>query len=257
MSDDITHILTGWEYDPNDTTRIIKADDGRDVLQVRQPLGVEQYELEGRPDGLRPEGWDCYLDVIIDRIEGYTAANGTDKGFTLSREDYLHLQNEGIIYYYRYLILFQMGDFERTIKDTNHNLQLADLIEKYAENEKEKKEILQYRPYILRINAISKAMISLNQQLKSVAAQILESAIELIQNMPNIETPAFKFEKLRSLHSLKSTLKQIIGKKATPLDKLREELKKAVDSENYEQAAGLRDQIEELEKEQTYYDDNV
>jgi hypothetical protein len=256
MTNDISDILNDWEYDPDNPVRIIKADDGRDVLQVRQPLGIEQYELDGRPDGISPDGVECYVEIYLERVKSYKEKNGSDDGFKLSHEDCLQLQNEGIIYYYRYLILFQMGDFERTVSDTDHNLQICELVEKYAVRESDKREILQYRPYILRINAISKAMISLNQQLKSVAKRIIESAIEIIQTMPNIETPAFKFEKLRSLHSLRATLKQIVGSKSSPLDKLKEELKKAIEMENYEKAAELRDKIEALEKEETFHDDS-
>ena len=257
MNDDITHILFSWDYDPENTFRVIKANDGREVLQVRQPVGIEQYELEGRPDRMRPDGMECYLDVYTNKIKQFKKVHHTDDGFVLKHDDIIVLQNEAIIYYYRYLILFQMGDFDRTVKDTTHNLQTCDLVEKYADSETDKKEILQYRPYILRINAISKAMISLNRQLKSVAAQILQSAIELIQNMPNIETPAFKFEKLRSLHSLKATLNQIVGTDVTPLDTLKTELSKVVEAENYERAAEIRDQINDLEKEETFHDDNV
>ena len=257
MSEDITHILQTWDYDPDDLTRIIKADDGRAILQVRQPLGIEQYELEGRPDGEKPEGRECYLDIYLEQLEEFKKSQGTDEGFTISHEDFLRLQNEGIIYYYRYLVLFQMGDFERTARDTDHNLTICELTERYVETEKDKKELLQYKPYILRINAISKAMISLNKQLKTAAAQILESAIELIQNMPNIESPAFQFEKLRSLHSLKATLKQIMDKKISNLDKLRSELAKAVEVENYEEAAELRDKIREMESQETLQDDRA
>ena len=257
MSGDISQILESWEYDPDNAVRIVKADDGREVLQIRQPLGIEQYELEGRPDRIRPQNRECYLDIYNDKIKQYKQACHTDDGFELAHDDVLLLQNEAIIYYYRYLILFQMGDFERTVKDTGHNLETCDLVEKYAEKESDKREICQYKPYILRINAISKAMISLNQQLKSVATQILESTIEMIQNMPTIETPAFKFEKLRSLHSLKATLKQIVGKQVTQLDKLENELNKAVEAENYEKAAELRDEIQELQKEETLHDDSV
>jgi excinuclease UvrABC helicase subunit UvrB len=255
MSGDITHILTSWEYDPEHPTRIIKADDGRDVLQVRQPLGIEQYELDGRPDGLRPEGEECLVDLYLADIEQYKEEHGSDEGYILTHEDFIKLQSEGVIYYYRYLILFQMGDFERTVSDTDHNLKICEMVEKYVLDENDKRELLQYKPYILRINAISKAMISLNRELKSVAAEILESAIEVIQKMPNVETPAFKFEKLRSLHSLRTTLKQILGKKATAVEKLKDELKKAVDTEDYEKAAELRDRIEELENKEQLHDD--
>jgi hypothetical protein len=250
VSADITSILREWEYDSGNLIRIIKADDGRDVLQVRQPLGIEQYELQGRPDGMAPEGRESYVVLYQEKLREHIGARGSDVGFTLSHEDFARLQNEGVIYYFRYLVLFQIGDFERTASDTDHNLALCDLVDQYADKESDKKEILQYRPYILRINAISKAMISLNRQLKSAAVDIIESAIDMIKKMPNIDTPAFQFEKIRSINSLKATLKQIQEQKVSPLDKLRSDLEQAVESEDYETAAQIRDRIRALEDAQ-------
>ena len=249
MSGDITDILQSWEFDPDNQVRIIQAADGRDVLQIRQPLGIEQYELDGRPDGKSFEGRECYLDVVKEKLQEHASALGAEEGFRVSREQFRLLQNEGILYYYRYLILFQIGDFERTVRDTEHNLQICDLVEKHAESEEDKKEILQYRPYILRMFAIAKAMISLHQQLKAAAREILESAIEEIESMPSIDTPAFQFERIRSLKYLRSTLKQVMEQKTSPLDQLRKELDTAVQEENYELAAELRDKIRTLKKE--------
>lgn len=249
MAGDITDILSSWEFDPDNQVRVIQANDGREVLQIRQPLGIEQYELDGRPDGKTYEGKECYLDVLKEKLQDYEAASGTEEGFQVSHEQFQLLQNEGIIYYYRYLVLFQIGDFERTARDTEHNLQLCDLVDKYAENEDDKKEILQYRPYILRMFAIAKAMISLHQQLKAAAKEILESAIAEIEDMPNIDTPAFQFERIRSLKYLRSTLKQVLEQKVSPLEKLKTELEAAVEEENYELAAELRDKIRTLNKE--------
>ena len=249
MAGDITKILESWEFDADNQVRIIQADDGRDVLQIRQPLGIEQYELDGRPDGKIPEGRECYLDFLQEQLQEFTQANGTDEGFQVTREQFRTLQNEGIIYYYRYLILFQIGDFERTVRDTEHNLQICELVEKYAESDEDKNEILQYRPYILRMFAIAKAMISLHRQLKAAAKEILESAIDEIENMAPIDTPAFQFERIRSLKYLRSTLKQVLEQKMSPLDQLKKQLDSAVEEENYELAAELRDKIRTLKKE--------
>ncbi len=249
MAGDITDILKSWEFDPDNQMRVIQANDGREVLQIRQPLGIEQYELDGRPDGTTYEGKECYLEALQEKLQDYTDANGSDEGFQVSHEQFQLLQNEGIIYYYRYLVLFQIGDFERTARDTEHNLEICDLLDKYAENEDDKKEILQYRPYILRMFAIAKAMISLHQQLKAAAKEILESAIEEIENMPNIDTPAFQFERIRSLKYLRSTLKQVLEQKLSPLDQLKKNLDAAVEEENYELAAELRDKIRTLKKD--------
>jgi len=249
MAGDITQILESWEFDADNQVRIIQAEDGRDVLQIRQPLGIEQYELDGRPDGKIPEGRECYLDFLQEQLQEFTRANGTDESFQVTREQFRTLQNEGIIYYYRYLILFQIGDFERTVRDTEHNLQICELVEKYAESDEDKNEILQYRPYILRMFAIAKAMISLHRQLKAAAKEILESAIDEIENMAPIDTPAFQFERIRSLKYLRSTLKQVLEQKMSPLDQLKKQLDSAVEEENYELAAELRDKIRTLKKE--------
>jgi hypothetical protein len=248
-SGDLTDFFRSWKFDPDSQVRIIKADDGREVLQIRQPLGVEQYELDGRPDGFTPEGYPSYLEIFQSRLQSHIKENGSEAGFSLSHEDFLLLQNEGMLNYYRYLVLFQIGDFERTARDTGHNLQLCDMVGKFVASDEDKKEILQYRPYILRMHAIARAMVSLHGELKAAAKQILESAIEEIEKMPAIDTPAFQFERIRSLNYLRSTLKQVLDKKISPLDRLKQELDAALEEENYERAAELRDRIRTLKQE--------
>ncbi len=245
-SGDITDLLRDWEFDADNQVRVIRAEDGRQVLQVRQPLGIEQYEMDGRPDGKRPFDKESVLDELQDRLRAYVEKHGSEAGFRISHDDFLQLHNEGILYYYRYLILFQIADFMRTARDTEHNLRICDLVERFVEGEEDRKELLQYRPYILRMNAISKAMISLHQEMKSAARQIIESAIEEIENMAEIDTPAFQFERVRSLNYLRSTLRQVMNQKTGVLDELKSELEQAVESENYEKAAELRDRIRSL-----------
>jgi hypothetical protein len=246
VNGDITDILKGWEFDSDNQIRIIQADDGRQVLQVRQPLGIEQYELDGRPDGREPFGRPTMLDEIRARLESHRNARGSDEGFAIAHDDFTTLQNEGLLFYFRYLVLFQIGDFVRTSRDTEHNLALCELVERYAESEEDRKELLQHRPYILRMNAISRAMISLHKEMKAAAEEILAGAISAIEGMKEIDTPAFQFERMRSLNYLKATLKQIHDKESSPVEGLKAELAAAVDEEDYERAASLRDRIRDL-----------
>lgn len=246
MERDLTDILNEWPYDPEDNIRIVDLSAGRRIMQVRLPLGIEQYELDGRPDGVRPYGMETILDKIKSELSDYILKQGSDEGFTISQEDFLLLQNEGILYYYRYLHLFQLGDYERTVRDTEHNIEICDLVDKYAEPKSEAMSILQYKPYIYRMNAVSRAMISVNQNMKKIAAETLQNAIETIEKMKEIDSPAFRFEKLRSIQYLKSTLSQIDENKADPLEALKAELEEAVDAEEYELAADIRDRIQEL-----------
>ena len=249
MKVDITGLLREWEYDPDNYIRVLKLQDGREVLQVRQPLGIEQYELNGRPDGKKPFEKESVLKEYLDRLEYHKLLFSTDDNFELNFEDFILLQDEGMLYYARYLLLYQIGDFHKTVKDTEHNLLICDLVEKYLHDEEVKNELLQYKPYILKINAISWAMIKVRNNLASVAKDILKSAIELIRNIPDINTPTFKLEKQRSLDSLKETLMQVSEEDFAEINELEMELTRAVEKENYELAAELRDQINKLKKE--------
>jgi hypothetical protein len=241
---DITDILKQWEYDPENPARIQKLRDGREVLQLRQPFGIEQYELQGRPDGKRPFNKSSVLEEFLDRLEKHKKTHSTDEGFRLRHSDFLLLQNEGILYYSRYLILFQLEEYERTARDTTHNLLICDLIDKYLENEDDKNEMLQYLPYIVRINAIAKAKIQERKRLRHSARQILKTAIELINNIQDIDTPTFQVEKKRSIEILKTRLTDLAPEPVvTPLERLQSELERAVEAENYERAAKLRDTI--------------
>lgn len=256
MNRDISDILDDWDYDPDDCVRIITTQDSREVLQVRQPMGIEQYELTGRPDGKLIFGKETLLEEYLNKLDVHKQKHQKEDGFILNHTDFKLLRSEGILFYYRYILLFQMGEFERTARDTEHNLKICELFEKYLDNEKDKNNILQHRPYIIRINAISNAMVSLKHKLKNVAIQILVSAIENLKNLPEIDNPEFRFERNRSISYLQQTLRQIneddtMESRET---ELQEQLKEAIALENYEQAALLRDQLKNLHEKQTNND---
>ena len=68
-SPDIRDLLRDWPYDADNAVRIVPCADGRDVLQVRTPVGIEQYELEGRPDGLRPHNAESAFAFYHARLD--------------------------------------------------------------------------------------------------------------------------------------------------------------------------------------------
>src|SRR5436309_5407782 len=109
MSDavDLRSLLQGWPYDPENNARIVSGADGRQFMQVRTALGVEQYELDGRPDGLRPYDRESALDYHLQRSTRAREA-GQETSFELSDRECAELFNEGTLYYYRYLHLFQL-----------------------------------------------------------------------------------------------------------------------------------------------------
>ena len=246
MSLDISRILAEWPYEQERTIRVVAADDGRSVLQVRLPMGIEQYELDGRPDGLRPFDNDSVLAEFEGRLEEFVRENGDDVGFEIAHEDFVLLQEEGVLNYYRYLLLFQINDFERVVRDTGHNLRICSLVEKYVLSEEDRNSLLQYKPYILRMNRMAAAMIEIQNSQKDKAESLLKKAIEELGGLPEIDSPAFQFEKVRSINYLKTALKQLGTSSSNPAEELARELEKAVNEENYERAAELRDRIRRL-----------
>ena len=63
MSKDISNLLNEWMYKPDEVmVRIVPGDDGRSKIQLRVDLGLLQMEMDGRPDGVRPEGFESWLE---------------------------------------------------------------------------------------------------------------------------------------------------------------------------------------------------
>ena len=139
MSDsvDLRRILKGWPYDPDNDMRVVRGSDGRELLQVRTPLGIEQYEMDGRPDGARPHGLESAMDFYFQRLQEATAA-GTEAEFDLSPNDCGELFNEGTLYYFRYVRLLQLKDWPRTVRDTARNLRVFDFVHRHARREEDR-----------------------------------------------------------------------------------------------------------------------
>lgn len=245
---DLTDMFREWPYDEDDNVRFLQAEDGRDIMQIRQPLGVEQYDLEGRPDGLKPESRENYLIIYLEKE---AAAVSSGKSLILDDADFVKLRDEGVLYYYRYLALFQVGHYDRVARDTEHNLNISRLLERYYKNDNQK-ELLQYRPYIRRMNAISRAMIHLADDETALAMEELEKGKSDIEALPTVSTPIFEFERIRSIQHLSQVISQV--REAESADqgpkgfraRLSDELSKAVDNEDYERAARLRDRLNGL-----------
>lgn len=246
MDNDITKLLQSWPYDPDNDTRLIIARDGREVIQVRTPLGIEQMEITGRPDGLRPHGFESYFDYFLARLEAAKKA-GNEAEFELRHEECLELFTEATLYYFRYLRLFQLRRWEETVRDTNRNLRVFDFVRKYAADEDDKTYLEKWRPYILRVNAVARAMLQLETGHPDTAIEIIQNAIAKIASLPDLDDETFQFEYNRSLaalHELLSHLKRTFCE--SELERLEDELRQAIEEQAFERAAVIRDKIRAL-----------
>jgi len=242
MKSDISKILNDWEFEQGNNIRFIKGEDGREILQIRLPLGIEQYELSGRPDGKKPLKKESYLENYTDKLN---TAKTKNKKFELSSKDFQILRNESLLFYYRYLILFQIGEYARTIQDTEHNLKICQMVEKHYDSDN-KSQLLQYLPYILRINKVSQAMIFLQNKEIEKARDFIKTGIDEIKKIKKIDTDVFQYEKSRSLNHMAEILKNIKSQFPDEKDVLEEELKRAIELEDFKWAAEIRDKIKQI-----------
>jgi hypothetical protein len=248
-SPDLRRILKNWPYDPENDARIIRGDDGREVLQVRTPLGIEQYELDGRPDGARPHGMESALEHHLQRLNQAKFA-GREADFALGPEECSELFQEGTLYYFRYVRLFQLKDWARTVRDTTRNLRAFDFLHRYARREEDQQFLEKWRPYIIRVHASAGAMLELEKGAYEEAAKITRVAIRSIESLDDLEDDTFKFERDRSLAALRELESQIQkNRPLSELERLEHQLRRAIDKQDFERAAQLRDRIRELRQQ--------
>jgi len=249
MRYDISEVLRAWEYDRLNNTRKIKGKDGKEKIQIRLPLGIEQFEVDGRPDGKRPYGKESLLEYYRTKAELHKKKEGSDEGYGLTISDCSRLYEEGLLYYYRYVLFFQLKDYERVVRDTERNIEYFDFVKKYAIEEEDKLALQQYRPYIIRMNVLGKGLAHLEREKYKEALKELEEGIKTIESFPDTENATFTYEKGRSLGILRGVVKEILRKKPpSEKDKLQKKLREAIEQENYERAAQLRDIIQKVER---------
>lgn len=249
-SADIRKILQSWPYDPENDARLTRGEDGREILQVRTPLGIEQYELDGRPDGARPRGLESALEYYLQRLQ--TAQSDGVKGeFKLDQRECNELFSEGTLYYFRYVRLFQLKDWARTVRDTTRNLRVFDLIHRYARREEDQQFLEKWRPYIIRVHVSAAAMLELEKSAYDQALRIVNEGVERIEALGDSEDETFKFERNRSLTALRELESQISrNRPLSELEQLQHQLRRAIERQEFERAAQLRDRIRDLKKQQ-------
>jgi hypothetical protein len=248
MSLDINHILSRWPFKPGEVNvRRIKGDDGREKIQLRLDLGLLQMDVVGRPDGVKPHGFESLLSYYEHKLEEHTAANGTQEGFTVDEDACEQLRAEGTMYYHRYLAEFVLGDYESVQRDTRRNLRLFDFCAAYAAEEYDQCICEQYRPYVLMMHTRARARWEIRKNRPKRALAAIRRAVEEIQNLYERfgqEESAESSMELSVLRALQREIKSLIPR--DPRLKLAKELEEAVSEERYEDAADIRDRLDKL-----------
>jgi hypothetical protein len=250
MNLDISDTLSGWPYQEQElTVRLVTGDDGAARLQLRLDVGVLQMELEGRPDGLQLNGHKSWLDHLERKLAEQPSS-------PLDDNDWSELDREIMQFYQRRIALLAVAQaaeadqqhtqalelHRRVVRDADHSLRAMDFISEHSSDQEYIDNHERYRAFILghRTQAAARLCI-LNdepeQAIEAIAAGL--DRMEKARRRQDDEQPADQDPMFIQLKKLQRDIRRRHRIKRT----LREQLEKAVEQEDFERAARIRDQI--------------
>jgi hypothetical protein len=254
MNRDLSKLLKEWAFQPGQiNARQFIGEDGEPRVQVRLDLGIIQMFADGRPDGERPFGHVSLLEYYESQIEQDDEpdmAGGdvskSDK-LALTPEDCRSLREEAAQFYQRYLALLVLEDYDRVVRDTTRNLRVLDLCQKHAQSEEDRNVLEQFRPYITMMRSRAMASQALKDNEPKAAILALDEGLDALRLYFSDTGRPQAFDQSSEVEMLKGMRDALIPKlPVSQKSELRQRLAKAIEQENYELAAILRDELKQI-----------
>ena len=234
---DIDRILLGWKYNPGTVAaRLIKAADGREVLQMRVEMGLLQLETSKRPDGEHPSGMDTFLEYLVN------SALYEGRGFELGDDDCMEVDREFLQFHHRRICWLSLRKFRLAVYDADHTLMLMDFCAAHSSDNQWVASHEQYRPFVLFQRAQAAALAELDEFGPESAVEEVDKGLAQLRKLFDELQMEGAFED-DDMASQLLELKDWIRREYNIGSTLDEQLAQAVASEEYERAATLRDKI--------------
>lgn len=183
----------------------------------------------------------------VDEDEPAERAPGDRRELALTPEDCRALRDEAAQYYHRYVALLILEDFEGVVRDTTRNLRVLDLCAQHAVSEDDRATLEQFRPYIMMMRARALASQALRDNEAKAAVVAIDEGIEALRKYYSERAEPEAFASSNEVQALQEMREALVPKlPASPPSQaaeLRRRLQRAIDQENYELAAILRDEI--------------
>jgi len=256
MNEDIRPLIENWPYrNGKISVRKIIGADGQPKYQMRLDLGLLQLESTGRPDGQKPNGCNTLYEFYAQKLEDFRRQHHTDIGFELSPDDCRQLRDEALMYYHRYLACFILEEYEQVIYDTQQNIMVFDLCNKYAAKKSDRMVLEQYRPYVIMMNTRAKAHLASRSRKYPLALQHIKSGLKAIKKLYDDVDQGSDFPYSPEAGVLKELAHKLRKKlPADPIRIIEKRLNRAITQELFEEAARLRDQLNRLKKRRSKKD---
>ncbi len=255
MNPDISQILDAWPFEPGKiNARMIMGEDGEPRIQVRLDLGLVQMFADHRPDGQEPFGFGSLLEFFehqLDTVEDMPGempdGETRPEPLKLGPEDCRALREEAGQFYQRYLACLALEDYERVIRDTTRNLRVLDLVRKHAESEEDRNGLEHFRPYITMVRARALASQFLKENEPKAAIQAIDDGLENLRRHFSDSGQPQAFDDSNEVQMLRGMREALVPQLPVTLKaELRQRLARALEQENYELAAILRDELRNI-----------
>ena len=130
------------------------------------------------------------------------------------------------------------------MRDTSRNLRVLDLCGKFAVAEQDRVLMEQYRPYIIMMNMRAEASLLIEEKQLHKALDAVRRGLRRIREFFETFNHPEAYDRCEEVRVLKRFGREV--KRKLPvgqLERLQRKLKKALQAEQYEEAAKLRDAI--------------
>ena len=266
MRRDIDDALSGWPSDPEPgaiMARELRAKDGRTVIQVRQELGVLQMEVEGRPDGARPHGYATYLDFLKSRATRHRRAalrrraarpklnpeidpdddNGPEP-WVMSEEFHAEVDREFVQFYHRRMAWMALQRYDLMMADADHTLGLMDFVGRHCGEPDYVAAHERFRGLVLFQRTQAAAALALERHRPDEAVDVIrEGACRIDLHRENWTEDLDDELPDEALAGQLRLLEREVRRSFEVGKTLKEQLDEAVEEEDYELAATLRDKL--------------
>jgi len=250
MTLDLSELVTDWDESGEEIpSRVVTDAQGGEWLQLRVDLGVLQMQPSGRPDGRNYHSHTSVLDYI--RHE--RSINGL-----VSESDWDELRRELEQFNFRRLTLAGVaehalrdeneagarGYLERAVLDIEHCLNILALARK-AGVDADDDDLTHSTPISMLVFNRARMRVRLcviDQRYEDAIEETQRGADELRQSLSSERLSDEEIERdpgLSYLNQLIERLRKQHGISST----LREKLNQAIEQEDFERAAALRDQL--------------
>jgi len=229
-------ILRNWEFDPQTlSVRLVKGDDGRDVIQMRVDLGVLQMETKGRPDGQKVNGFATFLDQALSLEE-------RDPDLVMDEDQRFEADREFVQFYHRRISWLRLEHYHRAVEDADHTLYLMDFCRDHSPDEEWTMSHEQYRPFVLFHRTQADALASLDESEPESAITKINEGLDQMKDVFSEHEAEDEFDDDEMVQQLRA-LRDNLRKQHSIGPTLQERLAEAVKTEQFELAAMLRDEL--------------